>query len=93
MQQRLEDTPRKILRILYHLHQQNWVRPDIVLVSRLSLRSEDRVREAIKSLRSQGYVEISEGKMRILIPEEPEMMTEKPAALPKSAYRLDGWMD
>jgi hypothetical protein len=89
--QRLEDTQRKILRVLYHLYQQNWVRPDISRVSQFSLRSEDRVREAIIALRAAGYVEFAKGKMRIIRPEETE--PEKPAAPQKSAYSSDSWMD
>lgn len=89
--QRLEDTPRKILRVLYHLYQQNWVVPDIARVSQLSLRSEDRVREAIKALRAAGYVEIGAGKMRIIRPEEQE--PEKPIDTPKSPYNMDIWMN
>jgi predicted transcriptional regulator len=68
----LEDAQRKILRVLYHLYQQNWVVLDIARVSQFSLRSEERVREAIKALRAAGYVEIAEGRMRIIRPEEPE---------------------
>jgi uncharacterized NAD(P)/FAD-binding protein YdhS len=88
--QRLEDTPRKILRVLYNLYQQNWVRPDIAWISQISLRSEERVREAIKALRATGFVEIAEGKMRILIPEEPDL--HKPPEPPKSAYS-GAWLD
>ena len=87
----LEDTPRKILRVLYHLYQQNWVRPDIARVSQLSQRSEDRVREALKGLRDIGYIEVKDGKMRILIPEEPE--PQKTPELPKSAYSVDSWFE
>jgi hypothetical protein len=89
--QRLEDTPRKILRVLYHLYQQNWVVPDIARVSLVSLRSEERVRNAIKGLKDTGYIEIKDGKMRIIRPEETE--PEKPVAPQKSAYSSDSWMD
>ncbi|MEF3309329.1 hypothetical protein PV433_10470 [Paenibacillus sp. GYB004] len=91
----LEDTPRKILRVLYHLYQQNWVRPDIARVSQFSQRSEKRVREAIKALRVAGFVEIAEGKLRILKPDvlepEPEKTVEPPP--PKSPYGLGAWFD
>lgn len=92
--QRLDDTPRKILRILYHLYQQQWVVPDLARVSQFSLRSEDRVRDAIKGLRAAGYVEIAEGKMRIIRPGEPDPeKPQKPIAPPKSAYSTEGWFD
>jgi pheromone shutdown protein TraB len=87
----LEDTQRKILWVLYHLYQQQWVRPDIDRVSHFSQRSVERVREAIKALRAAGFVEIAEGKMRILIPEEPEL--QKAPEPPKSAYSSGVWFD
>ncbi|TNJ68251.1 hypothetical protein FE784_00900 [Paenibacillus hemerocallicola] len=89
----LEDTQRKILRVLYHLYQQQWVRPDIDRVSHFSQRSVDRVREAIKELRTAGYVEIAEGKMRILIPGDPELEKPRTVEPPKSAYSTAGWFD
>jgi SOS-response transcriptional repressor LexA len=90
----LEDTQRKILRVLYHLYQQQWVRPDIARVSQFSLRSEERVREAIKALRAAGYVEIPEGKMRIIRPGEPEIeRPQQPVAPAKSAYSMEGWFE
>jgi hypothetical protein len=91
--QRLEDTPRKILRVLYHLYQQNWVVPDIARVSQFSQRAEDRVREAIVALRAAGYVEIAAGKMRIIRPGELELTPEKPTEPPKTPYSMEIWMD
>lgn len=89
----LEDTQRKILRVLYHLYQQNWVVPDIARVSQFSQRSEDRVREAIKALRAAGYVEIGAGRMRIIRPGEPELEPDRTNETPKSPYSMEIWMD
>jgi SOS-response transcriptional repressor LexA len=74
---RLEDTPRKVLNILYSLYRQNWVRPDIAHIARIAVRSEDRVRDAIKMLRAAGFVEIVNGKMRIVRAVEDEPKPQK----------------
>jgi len=89
----LEDTQRKILRVLYHLYQQNWVRPDIARVSHFSQRSTDRVREAIKGLRAAGFVEIADGKMRIIRPDVLDPVPVKAAIPPPSPYGLGAWFD
>lgn len=54
----LEDTERKILRILWTLYKHDWVRPDIEKISRLSVRPANRVRSAIKALDLKDYIEL-----------------------------------
>lgn len=89
----LSDIERKVLRILYNLYQQNWIRPDLARVSQFSQRSEQRVRAAVKGLIAAGYIEIKENRMRILIPGEPELLkTPERKRLPDPQdTRLNTW--
>ncbi|KIL42108.1 hypothetical protein SD70_02695 [Gordoniibacillus kamchatkensis] len=62
----LSDLERKVLMILWNLYRDTWSRPDLLKVSRLSGRTEQKVREAIKALRAAEYIEVRIGELRVL---------------------------
>lgn len=73
----LTDTERKVLRILAKMYGHEWVRPNIAKISRLSLRTPDQVRAAVKGLVKHGYAEIAAGKMRVLYASEMQLLELK----------------
>jgi len=62
----LSDNERKLLRILCSLYGQGWVTPDLERLCRLSGRSEQQVKAAVKRLIVERYVEIKPGSLRVV---------------------------
>lgn len=53
----LDDTSRKILRILFSLNFFNFSQIDVSYIARVSIRSEQQVKEAINNLVIEQYIE------------------------------------
>jgi len=62
----LTDTERKLLRILWSLYGNAWIKPDIDRICRLSVRPPDQVRAAVKGLIGKEYVELKPGFIRVI---------------------------
>lgn len=62
----MDDNERKLLRITYSLYRQEWHKPDLKLLCRLSLRNEDKVKVAVKGLIERGYIESKDGMIRVI---------------------------
>lgn len=52
----LDDTTRKVLRILYNKYRFEEFKLDVSLIARYSMRSEDQVKAAVNELVKIGYV-------------------------------------
>lgn len=53
----LDDTTRKILRIMFSLNYFNYSQIDVTHLARVSIRSVQQVKEAINTLITEQYVE------------------------------------
>lgn len=62
----LDDTTRKVLRILYNSYRQEWARVDLDRLQHLSGRSRQQVETALRELAEKGYIEHREGLTRVL---------------------------
>lgn len=74
----MQDTERKILRILWNLYQNNWSRPDLEHICRLSVRPRHQVRSCIKKLVETGYIEVQPGALRVIQSREQELPRWRP---------------
>ncbi|RXZ84563.1 hypothetical protein EBB07_00670 [Paenibacillaceae bacterium] len=66
----LSDLERKLLRVVFNLNRNEWVRLDIPRIAHLSVRSQQQVRAALNSLWRQGYLEHNDGKSRVVYSRE-----------------------
>lgn len=62
----LSDTDRKVLRILFNIYRNNWSRPDLDQLCRLSGRPPQQVRAAVKTLIQERYVELDRQFVRVV---------------------------
>lgn len=63
----LDDTSRKVLRILFNLYRGEIFYLDVELISRYSFRSEERVKDAVKKLIELEYLGWNETRNRYKI--------------------------
>lgn len=62
----LDDADRKLLRVLFNLDQNQWVKPDFVKLRRLTGRTEVQLRVSMKQLVNEGIIEVRPGELRVL---------------------------
>ncbi|RAV18850.1 hypothetical protein DQG23_24285 [Paenibacillus contaminans] len=62
----LPDTERKVITILFNLYGQTWAAPNLAQISRYAQRRQGHVKAAVKRLQDEGYIEVAEGKLRVI---------------------------
>lgn len=62
----MDDTTRKVLRILFNSHRQEWACIDLDRLKHLSGRSRQQVEGALQELAEQGYIEQRDGRTRVI---------------------------
>lgn len=64
----LNDTARKIYNVIFHLYRYEWSEIDIERISRLSLRTEQQVKDAVNWLFKESYIHWDKQTNRFRIP-------------------------
>lgn len=62
----LDDTTRKVLRILYNSYREAWARVDLDRLQNLSGRTRQQVEGALQELAEKGYIERRDGRTRVI---------------------------
>ncbi|MFK7692844.1 hypothetical protein [Paenibacillus sp. HJGM_3] len=62
----MNDSERKLARILWNLNQSAWAPPDFPRICRMTGRTEAQIRESIKLLIEVGAIEVRPGELRVL---------------------------
>ncbi|EFM10187.1 conserved hypothetical protein [Paenibacillus curdlanolyticus YK9] len=62
----LDDTARKVLRILFNSYRQEWSRIDLKRLRHLSGRSKELTDQALRELLKEGFIEHQNGLVRVI---------------------------
>lgn len=62
----VDDTARKVLRVLYNSYREAWARIDYARLQYLSGRTRRQIERALQELEEHGYIERRDGLTRVI---------------------------
>lgn len=64
----LDDTTRKVYRVLYNIHRNEWFALELGVITRLSMRSEQQVKDSVNWLVREGYLKWDKSNNMFMVP-------------------------
>jgi len=64
----LDDTTRKVYRIIGNKYRYEWFTLDVALIARHAMRTEQQVKDAVNKLVKDGYLKWDKKENRFMVP-------------------------